>query len=87
MADGLEGTFKDFGENKSFDSFEDFAKHLSARGEIQVSGSVKCLKCSTVDGDFSGLANIDSVTGSANVICADCEAKIASRVAARGRGE
>ena len=83
MADGLDGIFKDFGERKSFDNFEDFAGHLAGRGEIPIHGSIKCIKCSTVEEEYAGPANIDSTTGGANVLCGKCEDAIAAKVAAR----
>ena len=82
MAEGLDGIFKDFANNASFDDAGAFYKHLASTGRRAVRGHIKCRICSTVLEGFKGTGNIDDVTGLANIICADCKAHVAAEVAA-----
>ena len=81
MAEGLDGVFKDFANNKSFDEPAEWYKHLASTGRRKIRGHVKCRICSTVLENWEGTGNIDDITGLANIVCDDCKQHIAAEVA------
>ena len=80
--EGLDGTFKDFASNKSFETAPEFHKHMNGRGKVGVVGHLACRICSGVQAEFRGRGNIDPITGLANIVCPDCKREIAAEVAA-----
>ena len=76
MAQGLDGIFKDYDNDVSFNEVGDFYAHLQSRGKIEVVGSIRCSQCGTQQENFRGQANIDPVTGEGKIICEDCKAAI-----------
>ena len=85
MADGLTGLYKDFEAGKSFDDLADFFIHLNGKGEVDVTGHLRCSQCGKNLSDYKGPAVVSPKNGQGNVVCTTCEDAIYARVEARRR--
>ena len=73
MADGLTGSFKDFENNFSCDSVEEWIEHL-ANAETTHRGNAPCITCGTVI-DFEWTGKLKNGKGYPDILCEVCKAQ------------
>ena len=73
MAEGLTGIFKDFDNNFSCDSVEEWTKHL-ADTETTHKGNAPCITCGTVI-DFEWTGKLKNGLTYPQVLCKECKSQ------------